>query len=149
VKNGSMKLRAGLDSSVLVDMLYVLSDRHVRSRDAYNELIDSGVEIVLTDHAILETFSVLTRRPLPMRTAPDVAERQLLDAFANVVIAPFRPGLAWETIRHTISRGFYGGRVYDASIALATYEAGARLLLTWNVKHFLTVAPAGLEIREP
>jgi len=149
VKNGSMKLRAGLDSSVLVDMLYVLGERHVRSRDAYNELIDSGAEIVLTDHAILEAFSVLTRSPLPMRMAPELAEHHLLDVFSSAIIAPFRPGLAWATIRHTISRGFHGGRVYDAAIALATFEAGARLLLTWNLKHFHTVAPPDLEVREP
>ena len=60
-----------------------------------------------------------------------------------------RPGLPWETIRHTLDRGCSGGRVYDAVIALATYEAGARLRQTWNVRHFLTVAPVGLEIRQP
>lgn len=58
-------------------------------------------------------------------------------------------GLAWDTIHHTLRRGFAGARVYDAVIALAAYEAGARLLLTWNVRHFISVALVGLEIRQP
>ncbi len=45
--------------------------------------------------------------------------------------------------------GLGGGRVYDAAIAQCVAEAGATLLLTWNTKHFLPIAPAGLDVREP
>jgi hypothetical protein len=49
----------------------------------------------------------------------------------------------------TVDRGFAGARVFDVAIALAAYEAGARFLLTWNVRHFISIAPVGLEIRQP
>jgi predicted nucleic acid-binding protein len=42
-----------------------------------------------------------------------------------------------------------GGLVYDAVIARSIFNAGARVLLTWNVQDFLQVAPAGLEIITP
>ena len=73
----------------------------------------------------------------------------LYESFGKATIAPLRPGSGWDIIRFTLSHGFWGGRVYDTAIALATFEAGARLLLTWNVKHFHAVAPFGLEVREP
>ena len=47
------------------------------------------------------------------------------------------------------ARSMGGGRIYDAIIALCSHQAGATVLLTWNLKHFLAVAPAGLTIREP
>jgi predicted nucleic acid-binding protein len=139
----------GLDSSVLVELLSKDATRHIRTVLMCEALLRDGAEWVLTDQAILETFSVLSRSPLPIGLPPRDVERLLVENFGQVKIAALRPGLAWETIRHTLARGHWGGRVYDASIALATYEAGARLLLTWNVKHFHSVAPAGLEIREP
>jgi hypothetical protein len=70
-------------------------------------------------------------------------------AFFSATIAPLRAAMPWDFIRLMLARGFAGGRVYDTAIALATYEAGARLLLTWNVKHFHSIAPTGLEICEP
>jgi predicted nucleic acid-binding protein len=45
--------------------------------------------------------------------------------------------------------GLGGGRVYDAVIAQCVLEAGATVLLTWNMKHFLPIAPAGLDVMEP
>ena len=41
-----------------------------------------------------------------------------------------------------------GGRVYDAVIAFCVAEAGANVLLSWNVKHFAPIAPDTLEVRE-
>lgn len=108
-----------------------------------------GSEFLITDHALFEAFSVLSRAPAPLGVDAETAHRLLRENFGAMQIAPIRSGLAWDTIHHTLARGFRGGRVYDAAIALATYEAGARVLLTWNVRHFHAVAPAGLEVREP
>src|ERR1017187_3021578 len=109
----------------------------------------AGAQFIVAEHALLESFSVLTRSPEPVRTLPGVAERLLHENFDGCIVGSRDPGAAWTAIRHTISRGHYGGRLFDFLIALASYEAGARLLLTWNVKHFQSIAPAGLEVREP
>jgi len=39
--------------------------------------------------------------------------------------------------------------LYDAIIAQCCLDAGAELLITWNVRYFLRVAPPALQIREP
>ena len=142
-------MKVGIDSSVIVQWLVGEGLHHKRSKSTCESLLGSGAEFILTDHAILESFSVMSRSPAPIGVPPDAAERMLVKSFAWATVAPLRAGSAWDAIRLTLSRGFHGGRVYDAAIALATFEAGARLLLTWNVRHFHSVAPVGLEVREP
>jgi predicted nucleic acid-binding protein len=142
-------LKVGIDSSVIVPLLNKGHSRHARAKAAYESLLGGGAEFLLTDHAILESFSVLSRAPEPIGIPRGEVEQALFESFGSAAIAPIRAGIAWDVIRLTLSRGFRGGRVYDAAIALATYEAGARLLITWNVKHFHSIAPVGLEVREP
>jgi len=142
-------LKIGLDTSFIVPLIAEPSEFHDRTWAAFQELREGGAEFVVTGHALLEAFSVLTRSPEPIKTLPREAERSLRDIFSNAIMTRFDQDDAWTAIAHTISRGYHGGRIYDAVIALATFEAGARVLLTWNVKHFLTIAPFGLEIREP
>ncbi len=144
-----MRLKVGLDSSVIVQLLVKRGSHHVRSMASYHSLVEAGAEFMLTDHVLLESFSALSRSPASIGVPPAEAERMLHEGFGKATIAPLRAGAAWDIIRLTLSRGFWGGRVYDAAIALATYQAGARLFLTWNVKRFHSVAPAGLEVREP
>lgn len=142
-------MKVGIDSSVIVPLLALRSGNHQRARAAYDSLLQQGAEFVVTDHALLESFSVLSRSPRPYGATPLEAEDLLRRNFASTLIAPMRPGMVWDLIHLTLSRGFWGGRVYDAAIAMATFEAGARLLLTSNVKDFHSVAPVGLEVREP
>jgi predicted nucleic acid-binding protein len=143
------KLRVGLDSNILIELVMKMAKGHDRTLRAYNALAAEGAEFIIADHVLLEAFSVLSRSPFPVGVEPGQAERILKEGFGSAIIAPLRPGLAWDTIRHTLSRGFWGERVYDAAIALTIYEAGARVFLTWNTRHFRTIAPSGLEVRSP
>ena len=145
----AVNLRVALDTNVLVQLFSSGSERHAETLARYRELRHAGAEIVLAENVVLEAFSVLSRSPHPVGIPPPDAERLLTETFRDAIIAPLKPGFAWEAMRHTLSRGFWGGRVWDTAIALAVYEAGARLLLTWNVRHFRSVAPVGLEVREP
>lgn len=142
-------MKIALDADLVVHLIATDSPRNAATVSCYEGHRKGGDEFVLAENALLEAFSVLTRAPKPFATPGREAERILRAHFGTSVTAPIRPGLALEAIRHTLDRGFAGGRVYDAAIALATYEAGARLLLTWNVRHFISVAPVGLEVRHP
>lgn len=142
-------MKIGLDTNVLVDLLTDKSSRHERTRRSFQEYVAAGAEWVIAEHALLETFSVLSRTPRAFGLSPRETAEALQGSFGQAVIAPFRPGIAWEAIRHTLDRGYWGGRVYDAVIAMSVFDAGARLLLTWDVQDMLTVAPVGLEIRPP
>ncbi|HEY4362113.1 MAG TPA: PIN domain-containing protein [Bryobacteraceae bacterium] len=142
-------MKVGLDSSFIIHLLRSGTPQHQATWGCYQKLREAGATFVVSDHALLESFSVMSRSPAPTGLPPIEAEQVLREGCAGMEIAPTRTGLAWDTIRQTLSRGHWGGRVYDAVIALAVYEAGARLLLTWNVRHFHSVAPVGLEVREP
>jgi predicted nucleic acid-binding protein len=144
-----LALKIGLDSNVLVETVAKHAPRHKVTADACARYRDAGAEFVLAEHAILEAFSVLSRAPEPLGVPPLEAYRALSQSFGSAILAPVRAGLGWEAIRHTLLRGYGGGRVYDTIIALAVREAGAEIFLTWNIRHFLPIAPVGLEIREP
>ncbi|MBI3697521.1 MAG: hypothetical protein HY238_22130 [Acidobacteria bacterium] len=101
-------------------------------------------------HALLECFSVLTRLPGDYRMPSDEAKQLLEENFSTDAIVPgIDAGLVWSCVAKVVQEKVVGGRVYDAIIAHSAVRAGAVVLVTWNAKDFLTVAPPGLEIREP
>jgi predicted nucleic acid-binding protein len=105
---------------------------------------------VIPVHALLETFSVLTRSPAPLFISHEQVRKMLVENFSQ--IAEF-PALSlhhcWAGLDELAARSLGGGLVYDAIIADSCMQAGAKVLLTWNVRDFLRVAPAGLEIHQP
>src|SRR5262249_23561395 len=123
--------------------------RHSTTLAACKRYRAEGAEFVIAEHALLEAFSVLSRSPKPIGMPALTARHALYRNFGDAKVAAFRPGAGWAAIDHTLLRGFWGARVYDVAIALSSYEAGAQVLLTWNPRHFLPIAPPGLEIREP
>jgi len=84
-----------------------------------------GKEVALSGHALVETYSVLTRLPGDLRLAPGDAALLLTKRFAE----PFLLGA--DTARRlpeVLSRlGIAGGAVYDALVALAAIEHDAEL----------------------
>ncbi len=142
-------MKIALDTSFLIEFLSTRSPKHLPTWSSYHQYRTAGAEFVIAEHALLETFAVLSRAPKPLKMPADEVQRLMRAAFGSATVAPIRPGLAWETIGHTLGRGYWGGRVYDSIIALAVFEAGARVILTWNVAHFLSIAPHGLEVRTP
>lgn len=110
-----------------------------------------GVRILIAGHSLLESYSVLTRLPPPHRMSPEITLRLLSETLAtsDIVICGVDPQGYWLVLREMARSEVAGGRVYDAAIAHAAKRAGATALFTWNVRDFIAVAPAGLEIRGP
>jgi predicted nucleic acid-binding protein len=74
----------------------------------------------------------------------------LIENFSEIAEFPgLSPNHCWAGLDELAARSLGGGLVYDAIIAAGCIQAGARVLLTWNVRDFLRIAPAGLEIRQP
>lgn len=87
---------------------------------------------------------------MPVRLSPADARRLLEGSFFETAeIAGLAGDAAWTTIQDLSLRDMGGGITYDAVIARTAFNAGASVLLTWNVKDLLRVAPPGLEIRQP
>jgi predicted nucleic acid-binding protein len=110
----------GLDTSVAVPLL-------VQTHQAHTAVVRwwDGREVALSGHALAETYSVLTRLPGDVRLGPADAARLITERFVEpLVLGPE----AARRLPDTLSRlGIAGGAVYDALVALAAVEHGARL----------------------
>ena len=124
-------------------------EHHEPTTKSYRARLNRGETPVIPVHALLECYSVLTRLPHPLRTNPESAAQVLTNYFADAEIAGLESNLGWSVIRSASALGIGGGRIYDAAIAAAVAEAGATVLVTWNVKHFLGCSPASLQIVQP
>lgn len=110
----------GLDTSVAIALL-------VQTHRAHADVVRwwNGREVALAGHALVETYSVLTRLPGDLRLAPADAARLMTERFA----APYVLGSeVYERLPEVLSRlGIAGGAVYDALVAYAVVEHGATL----------------------
>jgi toxin FitB len=109
-----------VDTSVAVPLL-------VRSHHDHAAVVRwwGGQEITLSGHALVETYSVLTRLPGDARLSPADAARLLTARFPSpLVLSSSRA----RKLPATLSRlGIAGGAVYDAMVALAAKEGGVSL----------------------
>jgi predicted nucleic acid-binding protein len=143
-------VKFGLDTSCIVSLLSAGHALHLTTRQAYAMRRDHAEQPVIPVHAILETFSVLTRSPAPLFVPPAQVREMLIENFFEVAEIPdVTANRCWAALDVLSARSIGGGLLYDAIIAQSCYEAGAKLLLTWNVRDFLRVAPPALEIRQP
>lgn len=109
-----------LDTSVAIPLLVATHREHAAVTRWWD-----GREVALTGHALVETYSVLTRLPGDVRLAPADAARLLGERFVEpLLLAPEVAGRLPEVFSQL---GIAGGAVYDALIALAALEHGADL----------------------
>jgi predicted nucleic acid-binding protein len=143
------RARFGLDSSCIIALLCEWHIHHRATLNCYEHYLANGAVPVIPVHAILESFSVLTRLPATYRIPPEVARQALEQSFTAAILTGLAADTVWRTIDALSRRGLGGGRVYDAVIADSVAGAGGTVLLTWNVRDFVPIAPSALEIREP
>ena len=81
----------------------------------------------LPAHALVESYSVLTRLPVPHRAPAAVVEAFLLERFRGAPLA--LPGEAYGRLLGVVTAfGLPGGAVYDALIAATARHADALLI---------------------
>ncbi|HVV77027.1 MAG TPA: PIN domain-containing protein [Mycobacteriales bacterium] len=113
-------MTVGVDTSVAVPLL-------VRSHTHHDAVVRwwGGQPIALSGHALVETYSVLTRLPGDARLAADDAARLLAARFASPLVLR---SSRYRQLPETLSRlGIAGSGVYDAMVALAAKDHGAPL----------------------
>jgi toxin FitB len=109
-----------LDTSVAIPLLVQTHREHAAIVRWWN-----GRQLVLSGHAVAETYSVLTRLPGDVRIAPVDAARLLGDWFGAPLL--LRPDTAAHLPEVLARLGISGGAVYDAIVALAAVEHDAEL----------------------
>jgi predicted nucleic acid-binding protein len=99
-------------------------------------------------HCCLEFYAVTTRLPVEYRLRQDDAlsllETQILGRFTvhGLHDSSFR-----ATIQDAARERIAGGRMYDAHIAAVARQAGARLFITENPRHFAQLERHGIAVR--
>lgn len=101
-----------VDTSVAVPLL-------VQTHPDYQIVTDwaRGRRLVLAGHAVVETYSVLTRLPADMRVAPDDAIDMLSAHFVGRLMVP--ESHAPRVPETLAAAGICGGATYDGLVALA------------------------------
>ncbi|MFJ4998771.1 PIN domain-containing protein [Microbacterium sp. NPDC088619] len=110
-----------LDTSAAIALVTEDSDAHERVRAAC-----AGLVLGLSGHALLETYSVLTRLPGGSRLSPAAAARVIAHEFPGSVAVPEADAL--RAVAVLAEAGIAGGAVYDGLVALAARSAGITLL---------------------
>jgi len=141
-------MAVALDSSVLIAAVLAWHEHHPASYQEVERLAASDTAGIIPAHALLESYSVITRLPAPHRLCPKDA-RDLLDgSFRAWVTAP-APEQIWSLIEQIAEAEMMGGAVYDALIVQSALAAGATEIVTWNVNHFRRAAAGRLRVRAP
>jgi predicted nucleic acid-binding protein len=105
--------------------------------------------MVIAVHAIAETYAVLTRLPPPHRLAPADAWTLVRTNFVdNTALVTLDAPAHVAALERLAGAGIGGGRTYDALIAACVENSNARVLLTFNRRHF-DPPPRGITIVEP
>jgi toxin FitB len=112
--------RLALDTSVAVPLLVQTHKEHLAVVRWWN-----GRDIALCGHALVETYSVLTRLPGDLRLAPVDAARLIGVRFAKPLLLGSKTAAKVPTLLGRL--GIAGGAVYDALVALAAVEHDADL----------------------
>lgn len=109
-----------LDTSVAIPLL-------VQTHQAHAVVVRwwADREVALSGHALVETYSVLTRLPGDLRVAPLDAARLLRERFGQPLLLGSEVS---ERLPEVLGHfGIAGGAVYDALVALAAVGHGADL----------------------
>jgi len=143
-------MKVGVDSSCLVPLMSSWHPHHEATAHTLEELIRQKAILITPSQAVVECFSVLTRLPAQIRIPPREAYERLQENLTgNFQIVGLDPNACWLALDTISGRGLGGGLIYDAIIAHSCAQAGASILLTWNVQDFVRVAPASLNVRNP
>ena len=125
-----MSLLLAVDTSVAVPLLVEQHSLHsMMARWA------EGKTLHLCGHALLETYSVLTRLPADNRVAAADAARVIDDRFSPGIA--LSPTTASQAHRLLADRGVAAGATWDGLVALAAIEHDA-ILVTRDVRALAT-----------
>ncbi len=110
-----MSALLAVDTSVAVPLV-------VQTHVAHQLVVEwwGGRSVSLSGHALVETYSVLTRLPGDVRLSPDDAVRIISERFAPPLVLHTT---TWAALSEVLAGlGVAGGAVYDGMIALAAAE---------------------------
>lgn len=139
---------AFFDTSILVAGLIDFGPSSQHALLLLDAIAEGRIERPLTAwHCCLEFYSVTTRLPEEYRLEPEISLRLLREEiFPRFSIHSLREELQEEFLVSAAVEGTAGGRIYDAHIAEIARQAGARLVVTDNRRHFTPLLRHGIRV---
>lgn len=139
---------AFLDTSVLLGGLIELGPRVTAAQNVMAAVAKGRVRRPITAwHCCLEFYAVATRLPEEFRLAPQDAlqllEREVLRRFG---VWELEPASRLTFLAAAVQQRVAGGRIYDAHIGEIARQAGARIVVTDNIRHFSGLAREGCRV---
>ncbi|MGO9255563.1 MAG: type II toxin-antitoxin system VapC family toxin [Bryobacteraceae bacterium] len=130
-------MRLFFDSSVLVPIFYADHPHHAPSARVF---LEAGKDDFCALRTLGEVYTTLTGLPVRPRItgAEGVAiVKQIRERLTVVSLTEQEYISTLEMASSTV----VGNAAYDALIARCALKAGATVLLTWNVQHFIRLGP--------
>jgi predicted nucleic acid-binding protein len=128
-----------LDTSVLVPLFLKDHPHHARSLKLFLQCNPDNAGCAA--HSLLETYSTLTRIPLPYRATPAEAILLVRTVFDRLKPIGLDPVEYLTALEDASSLAVVGGAVYDFLIYRCALKANAVTLYTWNLRHYSRFGP--------
>ncbi len=145
-----MALVAGafLDTSVLLAGLIELSPASRHAQEVMTAVAEGRARRPRTAwHCCLEFYAVATRLPEEYRLSPADAQRLIEEEIIKRFQVLQLPSESYVPFFRRLTGGrVIGGRVYDAHIGEIARQAGVKLVVTDNSRHFSFLVSAGVRV---
>ena len=110
-----------VDTSVIIAGFASWHESHTLAR----RVLDDSPALIA--HCALETYSVLTRLPVPHRSPPQVVAKFLAERFRAAPLS-LPPAAHLKLVSRLAAAGIVGGAVYDALVAATAVHHKAQLV---------------------
>src|ERR1700722_9885544 len=130
------------DSSVLVAASISSHPHQVPAAALFKQIQAGRLEALISAHGIAEFYAVLTRVPVSPAVHPTEAwqllARNILPRFQLVSLTSAQ---YTSVLREAAEKAWTGGLIYDALHLAAATSSRCRRIYTFNLRHFLRIAP--------
>jgi predicted nucleic acid-binding protein len=131
------------DTSVLIAASSASHPHHLQALAALSLLRNPNHRGWMSQHAVAETYAILTSAPLVPRIHPGEALTIIRDNLLPFIsIVPLTPEDYREAIAQMAEAGWRSGKIYDALHLRCASKQPIDRICTFNVKEFQQLAPA-------
>lgn len=143
-------MRVLFDTSAIVPALVDQLPNHEAAFHALSVYTDTPNEAVCSTHCLAECYAVLTALPLARRITPAEAQRLIADSVAGHMTVHSLSGAKYlEAIALVAQKGLMSGAVYDALHVAVAVESHSDRIVTYNLRHFRSLAPESITVVTP
>jgi predicted nucleic acid-binding protein len=132
-------LREFFDTSVLVA---AFRRGHVHHEPSIKRLAEAEKgHSACAIHSFAEVYATMTALPVKPVIPPEQVFLFIQEIRQRLSPICLEPAEYYDTIQKASDRGLTSGRIYDALLLSCAAKSKAKIIYTWNLKHFHSIAP--------